>query len=129
MSNYSTLTAQTVTGNVIRPLVGEEVTISSLYASEETGTISYTYKWYKSERLGTPTECTYGVIPTDFKLFGAEGETITTSAIKEQMIGTYRCDVEAKNASDEIVGQVVTHFVVMPPVISLNSVNTIGLSG
>ena len=129
MSSYPTLTAQDVSNSVIKPAEGTEITISSLYTSSETGTISYTYKWYKSERLSAPVECTYGVIPTDFKLFGADGESITASSVTVQMIGTYRCDVEAKNSSAEIIGQAVTYFTVMPPVITLSETNTIGFSG
>ena len=126
MSSYPTLTAQDVSNGVIRSAVGTEIIISSLYTTGETGTISYTYKWYKSERLGAPVSCTYGVIPTDFRLFGADGESITASSVTRQMIGTYRCDVEATNSSNEIVGQAVTYFTVMPPVITLSETNTIG---
>lgn len=126
MSSYPTLTAQDVSNGVIRPAVGTEMIISSLYTTSETGTISYTYKWYKSERLSAPVSCTYGVIPTDFRLFGADGESLTASSITRQMIGTYRCDVEAKNSSGEIVGQAATYFTVMPPVITLSETNTIG---
>ena len=128
MSNYSPLTVENVSSSIIRPLVGAEVTISSLYTSSETGTISYTYQWYKSERLYAPDTCDYGVIPADFKLFDSTTSSISTTAVTEQMIGTYRCDVEAKNASDEIVGQAATLFTVMPPVIALDSANTIGLT-
>lgn len=128
MSSYPTLTAQDVSNSVIKPAEGTEITISSLYTSSETGTISYTYQWYKSERLYAPDTCDYGVIPADFKLFDSTTSSISTTAVTEQMIGTYRCDVEAKNASDEIVGQAATLFTVMPPVIALDSANTIGLT-
>ena len=128
MSNYSPLTVENVSSSIIRPIVGAEVTISSLYTSSETGTISYTYRWYKSERLYAPDTCDYGVIPADFKLFDSTTSSISTTAVTEQMIGTYRCDVEAKNASDEIVGQAATLFTVMPPIIALDSANTIGLT-
>ena len=126
--SYSPLTAQNVSDGVIRPVIGSEVTISSLYTSSETGTISYTYQWYKSERLYAPDTCDYGVIPADFKLFGSTTPAISTTAVTGQMMGTYRCDVEAKNANDEIVGQAAAFFTVMPPAIALNSVNTIGLT-
>ena len=126
MSTYSSLTAQNVSGSIIRPVAGTEVTISSLYTSSEPAPISYTYKWYKSTRLTAPLECEYGVIPADFTLFNADDEAIETSSINATMAGTYRCDVEAKNPDNMIVGQEVTFFSVLPPAVVLNEANTIG---
>lgn len=126
MSTYSSLTAQNVSGSIIRPVAGTEVTISSLYTSSEPAPISYTYKWYKSTRLTAPVECEYGVIPADFVLYNANNDAIETSSINATMAGTYRCDVEAKNPDNMIVGQQVTFFSVLPPAIVLSEANTIG---
>ena len=126
MSTYSSLTAQNVSASIIRPVAGTEVTISSLYTSSEPAPISYTYKWYKSTRLTAPVECEYGVIPADFVLYNANNDEIETSSITATMAGTYRCDVEAKNPDNMIVGQQVTFFSVLPTAIVLSEANTIG---
>lgn len=122
-----TLVAESVSPSVVRPEIGTEISLSSVYTVSQSGTTTYTYKWYKSDRLKASGDTTYGVIPEDYlRINGANTGTITSDLFAATMRGTYRCDVEAINLTEGTIGRASTHISVLEPLPHLDASDAIG---
>ena len=106
----SVLTADDVSDSVLRPAIGDAVTLSSTYTASQSGTTTFTYTWYKD----------------DLEITGATSGSISTSSFTEDMRGRYRCEVVAYNSTKGITSEIESEFFVLPPLPTQTAAFAIG---